>query len=213
MVRRSEEKAEAELVDRLLDPDRFLLEREAERFENVRGAARRRDGAVPVLRDGGAGCGRDERGGGGDVDRPGAVAARAGRVDEIVTLRVHGENMLPHRLGAARDLVSGLALRAQRDEKAADLRRCRLAVHDLAHHGARVRAGQLLPVEQPRDDCLNHSVRKFRAISRPRGVRTDSGWNCKPWTFNVRCRTAMISPSRAVAQTSSSAGTAPAASE
>ena len=45
-------------------------------------------------------------------------------------------DVLAHRLGAAGDLVGGLALQPQRDEEAADLRRRRLAGHDLAHHVA-----------------------------------------------------------------------------
>ena len=61
-----------------------------------------------------------------------AVAARAGGVDEVGALRLHGQHVLAHRLRAAGDLVRGLALRAQRDEEACDLRLRRLAAHDLA---------------------------------------------------------------------------------
>ena len=60
---------------------------------------------VPVLGDTGAGGGRDERGGGRDVERAGAVAAGPGGVDEVVALRAYGEHVLAHRLGAAGDLV------------------------------------------------------------------------------------------------------------
>ena len=67
-----------------------------------------------------------------------AVAAGPGGVDEVVALRPHGEHVLAHRLGAAGDLVGGLALQPQRDQEAADLRRRRLAAHDLAHHLARL---------------------------------------------------------------------------
>ena len=88
VVRRREHEAEAELVDRLRDPLRRLLEPEAERFEHVRRPGRRRDGAVAVLRDAGAGRRSDDRGRGRDVDRAGAVAAGAGRVDEVVAARV-----------------------------------------------------------------------------------------------------------------------------
>ena len=102
MVRLREQEAEAELVDRLLDPLGRHRQLEAERLEHVGGARRRRRGAVAVLRHAGARGGRDERGGGRDVPRVRAVAAGAGRVDEVVALRVHAQHVLAHRLGAAR---------------------------------------------------------------------------------------------------------------
>ena len=112
MVRGREQEAEPELVDRLLDAFRFLLEREAERLENVRRAAGGGDGAVSVLRDCGAGRRGDERGRGRDVDRVRAVAARAGGIDEVVAARPHRQHVRAHRLGTAGDLVGRLALRA-----------------------------------------------------------------------------------------------------
>ena len=45
-----------------------------------------------------------------------------------------GSRARAHRGRGADELVDRLALRAQRDEQAADLRRRRLAVHDLADH-------------------------------------------------------------------------------
>ena len=50
-----------------------------------------------------------------------AVSTRSSRFG------LHAQHVLAHRLGAAGDLVGRLALRAQRDEEAADLRRRRLA--------------------------------------------------------------------------------------
>ncbi len=122
MVRLREQEAEAELVDRPLDPLRRQLEAEAERLEHVGGAARRRRSAVAVLRDRRAACGRDQGGRGGDVVRVRAVAACADDVDEVASLRVDPQHVLAHRLRAAGDLVRRLALRAQRDEEAGDLR-------------------------------------------------------------------------------------------
>ena len=51
-------------------------------LEHVCRATRRARGAVPVLRDGRSGAGRDERRRRRDVERPGAVAPRADDVDE-----------------------------------------------------------------------------------------------------------------------------------
>ena len=49
-------------------------------------------------------------------------------------------------------------------------------------------------------------VRNQSSIRYPYSVSTDSGWNCTPTTGCVRCTTAMISPSSAVAVTRSSGG-------
>ncbi len=103
------------------------------------------------------------------------VAAGPGGVDEIVAARPHRQDVCAHRFGAARDLVRRLALGAQRHEEAADLCGGRLAGHDLAHHLARVLAAEVAAVEQLLECGLDHPVRKFRAISRPSGVSTDSG--------------------------------------
>ena len=127
---------------------RLELEGEAERFEHVGRPARGRHGTVAVFRHRRAGGSGDERSGGRDVDRVGAVAAGAGRVDEIVAAWSNGEDVVAHRLRAARDLVGRLALRAQRDQESSDLRRRRLAAHDLVHDCARFRARQLSTVEQ-----------------------------------------------------------------
>ena len=91
-----------------------------------------------MLRDARAGGRRDERRRRRDVERPCAVAAGPGRVDEVVAPRPHRENVLAHGLGAPGDLVRALALEPERDEEAAHLRRRRLAAHDLVHHVARL---------------------------------------------------------------------------
>src|SRR4051812_50172652 len=85
VVRGGEQEAEAELVDGTRDSLRRLLESETESLEHVCGPAGGRDGAVAVLGDGGAGGCCDERSRRGDGDGVGAVAARTGRVDKVVT--------------------------------------------------------------------------------------------------------------------------------
>ena len=214
VVRRREHEAEPELVDRLRDPLRRLLELEAERFEHVRRSGRRGDGAVPVLGDARAGRRGDDRSRGRDVDRAGAVAARARRVDEVVALRMHRQHVVAHRLRAAGDLVRGLALQAQRDEEAAHLRRGGVAAHDLAHHLAAACAAEVLAVEQVGQRLLDQRrSRKFRPSSGPSGVSTDSGWNWTPSIGSARWRTPITSPSGVRAVISSSSGTVSAASE
>ena len=68
----------------------------------------------------------------------------------------NGKDVRAHRLGAPGDLVGRLALRPQRDEKAADLRGRRLAAHDLAHDLARLVPREVVPVEQRLDRGLDH---------------------------------------------------------
>ena len=122
--------------------------------------------------------------------------------------------MRAHRLGAARDLVRGLAFQSQRHEEAADLRRCRLARHDPVHDAPRLRAREVVAVEELGEGVLHQSApRKFLAISRPTGVSTDSGWNWTPSTASSRWRTAITSPSAAVAETWRQSGIEVAASE
>ena len=184
-----------------------------ELFEDVGTAGRRGDRAVPVLRDSRARRRGDERGGGRDVERPAAITSGAGSVDEVVALRRHRQDVCPHRLGAAGDLVGGLSLQPQGDEEPADLRGRRFARHDRVHHTSGFVASQVAAVEQVSESSLDHRPRKFSARSRPCGVRTDSGWNWTPSIGSSRCRTAITSPSAAVAETSKHSGTVVAARE
>ena len=179
VMRRSEQEAEAELVDRAFDPRRRKLEPEAERLEHVCRPGCGRDRAVAVLRDTRTRGRRDQGRRGRDVDRPCAVAAGAGGVDQVVPRRLDREHMRAHRFRAAGDLVHGLALQAQRDEQAADLRRGRVADHHLVHHRTGLVAREVVSVEQPAQRLLDvHAAsRKFFASCGPTGVSTDSGWN------------------------------------
>ena len=120
--------------------------------------------------------------------------------------------MLGHRLGEARDLVDRLALGAETDEQAADLRGGRLPAHHDPHHGARLLAAQVAAVGDSGDRGGDH-VRKFLAIAGPSGVRTLSGWNCTPSIGCATWRTPITSPSGVRDVTMSSSGTVVAASE
>ena len=179
MMSRREEEAEPELVDRARHSLGGQLEIEAQSLEDVGRAAGRGNGTVAVLRHTRSGRRRDERRRGRDVDRSGAVASGSCGIDQIVALRPHRQRVLAHRLGAAGDLVRGLALGAERDQKAGDLGRRRLAAHDRTHHPTRLHAREIVAVEQPRERSLDHACasKKFRARAGPTGVSTDSGWN------------------------------------
>ena len=165
-----------------------------------------------MLRDGGACGGRDDRGGGGDVQRAGSVAAGSDDVDDVAAGRLHGKDVLAHRLRAAGDLVGRLSLGAQRDQESGDLGLRRLSGHDPGHHLARLLAAQAAPVRDVCDRVGDHE-RKFLAIAGPRGVRTLSGWNWTPSIGRSPCRTPMTSPSAVRDVTASTSGTLVAASE
>ncbi len=172
-----EEEAEAELVDRARDPVGLLLEPKAERLEHVGRAGRRRYGPVAVLRDPGSRRRGDERSRSGDIECARAVAAGAGSVDEVFALRPYGEHVGAHGLGAAGNLVRGLALEAEGDEEAADLGGGRLPGHDRVHDLTGFVAREVVAVEDSGERSLDHRrpSRKFLARSGPDGVSTDSG--------------------------------------
>ena len=156
VVRRGEEEAEPELVDRALDPARRQVEPEAERLEHVGRARRRRDRAVAVLRDARAGGRRDERRRRRDVERACPVAARARRVDEVVALRPHREDVLAHRLGAARrsrPRVSPLSRSATRKPPICAGVASPLMISSITV--ARLGPRQVAAVEQPRERLLD----------------------------------------------------------
>src|SRR5690348_18269297 len=73
----SEEEADADFFDGAADAFGGLIERDAEGFEDVGGAAAGTDGAIAVFGDADSRAGDDERGGGGNVERAGDVAASA----------------------------------------------------------------------------------------------------------------------------------------
>ena len=100
-------------------------------------------------------------------------------------MRVDRDDVVAHRLGGAGDLVRGLALQAERDEEAADLRRRRAAGHDRVHHAAGLGTREIDAVEQLCERVLDHP-RKFLIRSMPCGVSTDSGWNWTPSSGSSR---------------------------
>ena len=121
------------------------------------------------------------------------------------------DHVRAHRARGADELVDGLALGPQGDEQAGDLRRIGLAAHHEPDCGLGVACAQRVPRQQPVDRLGDHAAlpmaRKFRAITSPAGVSTDSGWNCTPCRWGMsRWRRAMTSPSRSRAVAISTSG-------
>ena len=183
---------------------------DAEGFEEVGTAAMARDRPVPMLGDDHARRRDDEHGNRGHVERREGSASGAAEVDDAaVRWRTDCGASFPHRRGHARDLIGPLPLHPEPQEERADLGRGRLPVHDLRHRVVCAFVSERSPGRQVRDCLADHRrapFRKFRRRSGPSGVRIDSGWNWTPSTGCFRCRTAMISPSSAVALTSRSRG-------
>jgi hypothetical protein len=117
-----------------------------------------------------------QRGRGRDVERAGAVAAGTRRVHEVVAPRAHGDDVLAHRLGTARDLRDGLALRPQGDEEAGDLGGRRLPGHDLGHDGTRLPTGEVASVEEAGEGLLDHAC----AREAHGAARADQGRLARP---------------------------------
>src|SRR4029079_3215108 len=151
------------------------------------------------------------------IDRMRAVAARAAQVDHRRGVERDLRHARPHRARRAHALFERLALHAHRRQQPADLRRRRLAVHDLADHRRHLVGRQVAPLDDPRERVPDPQLRfahgrppfamKFASRSLPALVRNDSGWNCTPSTGSVLWRTAMISFSPVHAVTSRQAGT------
>src|SRR5207249_12021650 len=89
----------------------------------------RREGTVALLRDRYAAAGNDERAGGRDVERAGAIAAGPDRVDRPGR-SLDRERLGAHDAGRAGDLVDALSSHPERHQKSADLRWGRIAAHD-----------------------------------------------------------------------------------
>jgi hypothetical protein len=168
MVARGEHEAEAELVDARADVLRAQIDPHAERLEHVGRARAAGRGAVAVLGHRAPRAGGDQGGGGRDVEgRP--PAARAGGVDELVAGGRDVRRERAHRAREAGDLLDGLALRAQGDQQARDLRLGRVAGHDDLEH-----LGRLVDAEMPaRGDLVDrrgeHWVRHWDGRGPPLG--------------------------------------------
>jgi hypothetical protein len=109
------------------------------------------------------GAGRDDRGHGRDIERPGAVAAGAAVVKGLTGRTRQRRGPLAHRAGEAQHLGRPLALERERHEQSRDLRGLCLAIHDGAHHARGLRAREVLVPAQLLENLRKHHVvsRKF----------------------------------------------------
>ncbi|KAG1310649.1 hypothetical protein G6F62_014575 [Rhizopus arrhizus] len=131
---RREHEADAGLLDRGGHLRRLQLDGRAQRFHRIGAAGFGRHAAVAVLGDRHAGRRRHEHGGGRNVERVAAVAARAAHIQQILRIRRYdGGGEFAHDLRGRGDLADGFLFHAQAHQQGAgDLRR-HLAAHQHAH--------------------------------------------------------------------------------
>ena len=124
---------------------------DAERAQDVGGTRRRARRPVAVLDDRDTGCRRHDCGHGGDVDGAEAIASGA---HDVENGGVDGQwqSGLEDGVAEADDLIDRLALRPQRHQESAQLRRRGRARHDLSHRPGGLRDAEVAPVEKRRED-------------------------------------------------------------
>jgi len=108
---------EAGPFEALLRPLRPGLDRHAEFAQHVRTPAPARHRPVPVLDDRHPGGGRDEGGGGADVERPALVPAGPAGVQDRPADRDEADHLLAQHEGGGGDLGGRFALHAQGGEE------------------------------------------------------------------------------------------------
>ena len=171
---------------RSLDDRRRRRDIDAERFVHIGAAALARDRTVAVLRDAQPGRRRHERRRRRNIERAGAIAARAARVEHIVERlrQLHGVGA--HRPARARRFRPAARPFIVRPTSSAPI--CAGVASPLMM--ARHRVGRLVDREvlaphqffQQRRNACAHLItfRKFRSRCCPSRVMIDSGWNCTP---------------------------------
>ena len=204
VMRGSEHEAEARFVDAPSDGGGVEVDPRSQRLQQVGGARRAPRRAVAVLGDRAAGAGGDQRRRRRHVEAAPA-ATRPRRVQKVRGERVDVDRQLAHRARQPGELVDRLALGAQGDQKAGDLRRRHRAAHDLGQYRRSLGGAQVAPagdrVERIGDQLvglLTHAAsppRKLASRAIPSSVSTDSGWNWTPSAGSSRWRMPISTPS------------------
>ena len=128
-----EQEPDTHLVDAATYLVRVQFKVDAQCLQQISAATSARDGTVAVLGNGQASPRRDEGHRGRDVEGPASIAARAAGVHQDIAVDLHRNGVLPHRLGAADDLLDPLPLHPERGEEGPDLRLGGLSLHYLVH--------------------------------------------------------------------------------
>ncbi len=175
VVLRCEHETDTEFADAGRDLFGAEIETDTGRLEDVGAARGARDRAVAVLGDMGPGRRSDEGRRRRDVEAPGAVAAGTAGIDEMRHLDRHGRDEFTHDTRRGSDLLDRLSLHAQRDQQTADLRRCRLPGHDLAHDRRHLCLIEAMAVDEPLDRCRQFDLHRLSPPTAALGASSTRG--------------------------------------
>src|SRR5215470_4083123 len=175
VVQRREHEADADLVEDFVDAFRRQIDLDAERAERVGAPGPGRHPDVAVFGHGHARRRDHEGGGGRDVERFRAAAARAAGVDVTRMLRRDPRAARAHRLSEPGQLLLGLALARQRDQGGGDARIGRVVGQNRFEQRGGFRLSQVLPRDQLIEKFGEHSFRKLPSNRLPATVIIDSG--------------------------------------
>ena len=167
---------------------------------------------LPCLTTRAPGARGDDRRHGGDVDRHRAVTAGA---DDVEQAARHGDRVGggQHRGRDAGDLLDRLALGAQRDDEAGELRRGRGAGEDLVHRPSRLLGRQVASGDQRGEDVgpgVGHGLRLVARRGRPERCQEVAGTDGRSrpitasasWIGSIGCGTAASARDHVASQAS-----------
>ncbi len=164
MVRRREHEADAGLRHDRRDAIGRQVDIDPQRRQDVGRPGAGRKGAVAVLGDRHPAAGHHEGGAGRHVVGAGMVAAGSDNIDGVGRGR-DPRHVGAHHIDRTGDLVGRLAAHAQRHEKAADLRRRRLAGHQDTEGRARFLARQGLATGDLADQRLEACAHRTATLA------------------------------------------------
>ena len=144
-------------------------------FQGIETPGAARHGPVSVLGHRGSGSGDNESRGRGNAEsgKPGAPGAAG--IDGMRILGLYGLGGGAKRPGHAHDLVDGLALHAQSNQKSSNLGRAGLPRHDLRESRLEGRRGHLLPRHR-----LGNCIGQAHGRPPPAQTRVKFASNCFP---------------------------------
>ena len=159
------EKADAEFADGAPGLLQRQVDANAQRFQNVGGAAARADGTIAVLGDMRTSGGGNESRSGGDVERAGTVAARAASIEHVRwAIGLRGKNrgsVTAHDAGKRAEFGRSNMAPVQSHEQAHDVRSGDAAGKEFLHESFGFRPGK--PFEPL--GFLNQWERRIHAVT------------------------------------------------
>ena len=180
MIRGCKDEAASSIAQAFAQDRRIAIDLDAQFFKDVSATDPAANRAIAMLRNRNTRRRGDQSGAGRDVESAGVVAAGAARVEEAGAAQLEGARATAHRTSTARDLVAGLALHFERDQKRRGEDLQNVAVEYFSEGTLRIVSRKRVAGED-RLVCgceIAHAAARFRKLcSRcfPSGVPIDSG--------------------------------------